>query len=50
MSSARSISTAIQMLIEELPHFDERLIQFRLLRRRDARIRHRPIGDELPEK
>ena len=37
------------MFIQKLPQFLERLIQFGLLRRRDARIRHRPIGDEISE-
>ena len=39
----------IESSIEKLPDFRERSVQLRLLRRRDARIRHRPIRDKLPE-
>src|SRR6266496_2447590 len=35
------------MLIEKLPKFGERFIQLDLLRRRNARIRHHPIRDEV---
>ena len=39
----------VEMLIEKLPHFRERPVEFGLLRIGDFRIRHRPIGDEIPE-
>ncbi len=35
------------MLIEKLPKFAESVIQFDLLRGRDPRIRHHPIGNEV---
>ena len=40
----------IQILIEKLADLRERLVELRLLRGRDARIRHRPIRHEAPEK
>jgi hypothetical protein len=40
----------IEMLIQKHADFGERLIQLRLLRRRDSRIRHRPIRHKAPEK
>ena len=39
----------IEIFVEELADFRERLIQLGLLRCRKARIRHRPIGNEFPE-
>src|SRR5713101_7170053 len=37
----------IELLIEKLPQFSQRLVQLRLLRCRDAWIRHHPIGNEM---
>jgi hypothetical protein len=37
----------IEMFIEKLAKFAERLVQLDLLRGRDTRIRHHPIGDEV---
>jgi hypothetical protein len=37
-------------LIEKLAYFRERFVQFRLLRLRNPRIRHGPIGHEPAEK
>src|SRR5882724_3415090 len=37
----------IEMVIQELPEFCERLIQLRLLRCGNARIRHHPVGNEI---
>src|SRR5438874_11549998 len=38
---------SIEMLIQKLAEFGERFIQFGLLRRRNARIRHHPIRHEM---
>src|SRR6266516_1725787 len=37
----------IEMVIQELPEFCERLVQLRLLRCGNAGIRHHPIGNEI---
>src|SRR6266567_2335133 len=48
---ARNICLSIYLrrieLIEKLPQFSQRLVQLRLLRCRDAWIRHHPIGNEM---
>ena len=38
----------IELSIEKCRKLFESLIELRLLRRRDPRIRHHPIGDEMP--
>src|SRR5580765_2555812 len=38
----------IKILIQKFAKFSKRLIQFALLRLRDARIRHHPIRHEMP--
>jgi len=37
----------IEMFVEKLPKFRKRLVQLRLLRRRNTRIRHHPIRHEM---
>src|SRR5215471_15483680 len=38
----------IEMFVQKLLKLAESFVQFDLLRRRDARIRHHPIGNEMP--
>ena len=38
----------IEIFIQKLPKFGQRLVQLRLLRRRHAWVRHHPIGHEMP--
>ena len=40
----------IELRIEHLPQFRQRFVQLSLLRRRNPRIRHHPIGNEMPRK
>src|SRR2546423_7043733 len=40
----------IEKFIEKVPKLFERCVKLRLFRRRDARIRHHPIGHEMPLK
>src|SRR5207245_3129062 len=39
----------IDLFVEKLPKFDQRLVQLGLLRRRDAWVRHHPIGNEMTQ-
>jgi hypothetical protein len=51
---ARNVGIAInrdriEIFVEELADFRQRLIQLGLLCRGNARVRHRPIGNEFPK-